>query len=70
MVSIVVLFACATSPTDEHIKKAVAEGVKGMDGYKDKLAPDQIDGLVVRPRAEVTAWSRARPPARRADPPP
>jgi mono/diheme cytochrome c family protein len=32
--------------TDEQIKKAIADGVKGMDGYKDKLAPDQIDGLV------------------------
>ena len=39
------------SQTDEHIKKAIAEGVKGMDGYKDKLLPDQIDGLVAYVRA-------------------
>lgn len=38
------------SQTDESIKKAVTEGAKGMDGYKDKLAPDQIDGLVAHVR--------------------
>ena len=40
--------------TDAKIKEAIENGKKGekdgkkqeMDGYKDKLKPDQIDGLV------------------------
>ncbi len=37
--------------TDAEIKTAITEGVKkdgkeGMDPFKDKLAPEQIDGLV------------------------
>src|SRR5690348_1236066 len=32
--------------SDEEIRKGIAEGVKGMDGYKDKLSAEQIDSLV------------------------
>ena len=32
--------------TDEELKKGISEGVKGMDGYKDKLSAEQIDQLV------------------------
>ncbi len=39
------------SRTDEQIKTAIVEGAKGMDPYKDKLTPDQIDGLVAYVRA-------------------
>jgi mono/diheme cytochrome c family protein len=37
--------------TDEQLKQGIAEGTKGMDGYKDKLAPDQIEALVAFIRA-------------------
>lgn len=39
------------SQTDEQIKKTITDGTKGMDGYKDKLAPDQVDSLVAFVRA-------------------
>jgi mono/diheme cytochrome c family protein len=32
--------------TDDAIRKGINEGVKGMEGYKDKLSPEQIDSLV------------------------
>ena len=32
--------------TDDELKKGISDGVKGMDGYKDKLAADQVEGLV------------------------
>jgi mono/diheme cytochrome c family protein len=37
--------------TDADIKKAIVDGVTGMEGYKDKLAADQVDGLVAFVRA-------------------
>jgi mono/diheme cytochrome c family protein len=39
------------SKTDAQIKAAIVDGVKGMDGYKDKLAADQVDALVAGVRA-------------------
>jgi mono/diheme cytochrome c family protein len=32
--------------TDQELKKGILQGVKGMDGYEGKLAPDQVDALV------------------------
>jgi mono/diheme cytochrome c family protein len=37
--------------SDEDLKKGIAEGVPGMDGYKDKLQPDQVEALVAFIRA-------------------
>jgi mono/diheme cytochrome c family protein len=34
------------SKTDDQLKKSIADGVTGMEGYKDKLDGAQIDGLV------------------------
>jgi len=32
--------------TDAEIRKGISDGAQGMEGYKDKLAPEQIDQLV------------------------
>ena len=33
--------------SDEEIRKGISEGVKGMEGYREKLSAEQIDSLVV-----------------------
>ena len=33
--------------SDAELKKGISEGVKGMEGYKDKLSAEQIEWLVV-----------------------
>ena len=51
--------AWQTAHTDAQIKTAIENGVKRekagkqqeMDGFKDKLTPEQIDGLVVYVRS-------------------
>ena len=34
------------SKTDDQLKKSITDGVPNMDGFKDQLPADQIDGLV------------------------
>jgi len=37
--------------SDDEIKKVIAEGTTGMEGYKDKLDAEQINGLLQLVRA-------------------
>jgi mono/diheme cytochrome c family protein len=43
-------FSTAASKSDADLKKAIEDGAKSdkgeMEGYKDKLSAEQIDGLV------------------------